>query len=129
REVEVLAMAPDAATLRERPTRFGSAVLFPYPGRIERGVFTFEGREVRLPTGPDGNAIHGVTRMRQFEVVSIDGASVVTRLDSRAAGIPASEWPFPFVLTLTFALRDGGVRITTDVQNLGDGVMPVGPGF
>jgi aldose 1-epimerase len=134
RTVEVLAGAPDVAALRERPSRYGSAVLFPYPGRIENGTFTFEGREIHLPLGPDGNAIHGVTRSRPFELVSTDasaanGAQVVTRLDSRAAAIPAEEWPFAFTLTLTTTLKDGVVRIATEVVNTGDGPMPIGLGF
>lgn len=134
RTVEVLAGAPDAATLRERPTRFGCAALFPYPGRIEKGTFPFDGREIHLPTGPDGNAIHGVARFRPFEVVSTDasaaeGARVVTRLDSRAAAVPPEEWPFPFALTLTATLAGGRLRIATEVANTGDGPMPMGLGF
>ena len=66
RPVEVLAPAPDAAALRERPTRSGSAPLFPYPGRIEGGRFDWRGREIQLATGPDGNAIHGFARARPF---------------------------------------------------------------
>src|SRR5262245_61826763 len=66
RDVEVLAPAADVAALRERPTRSGSAPLFPYPGRIEGGRFAFHGRQIQLPTGPDGNAIHGFARSRPF---------------------------------------------------------------
>ena len=50
RDVDVLASAPDADTLRARPTRFGSAPLFPYPGRIEAGRFIFAGREIQSPS-------------------------------------------------------------------------------
>jgi len=129
REVEVLATAPDMATLRERPTRWGSAPLFPYPGRIEGGRFTFQGREIALPTGPDGNAIHGFARARPFAVVSSDERSVTTQLDTRDAAIPTSEWPFPCRLTLTIALRDGALRVASEVTNTGDGPMPMGLGF
>jgi aldose 1-epimerase len=129
RDVEVLAPAPDMAALRERPTRFGSATLFPYPGRIEGGRFPFQGREVQLPTGPDGNAIHGVARARPWRVVGTDGASVTTEFDSAAAGVPAEEWPWPFVLRLTTRLRGNAVRVEIEATNKAEGDMPMGLGF
>ena len=86
RDVEVLAPAPDAATLRERPTRFGSAPLFPFPGPVEGGRFTFGGRDIQLQTGPDGNAIHGFARARRFVVRSQSGGAVVAELSSE--GVP-----------------------------------------
>src|SRR4051794_19390907 len=128
RVVDVLASAPDMATLRERPTRFGSAPLFPYPGRIEGGRFTFEGREIKLPTGPDGNAIHGFARARAFRVLGTDGASVTAQLGTED-GVPPAEWPFPCSLTLTISLRDGALRIESAVANTGSSAMPFGLGF
>ena len=130
REVQVIAEAPDMATLRERPTRWGSAPLFPYPGRIEGGRFTFEGREVQLPTDArDGNAIHGVVRARPWRVVGTDGAGVTTEFDSAAVGVPAAEWPWPFVLRLTTRIRGSAVRAEIEATNHGEGNMPMGLGF
>ncbi len=129
-DVEVLAAPPDMATLRERPTRWGSAALFPYPGRIEGGRFTFQGREVGLPTDPrDGNAIHGVVRARPWRVVGTDGASVTTEFDSAAAGVPEAEWPWPFVLRLTTRLAGSAVRVEVEAANRGSSDMPMGLGF
>lgn len=129
RDVEVLASAPDMATLRERPTRFGSAPLFPYPGRIEHGRFTFQGREITLPTQADGNAIHGVVRARPWRVVEQSESSVTTEFDSAAVGVPASEWPWPFVMRLTTRLSGSAVRVEIDVTNRADSDMPMGLGF
>jgi aldose 1-epimerase len=129
KHVEVLASAPDLATLRERSTRFGSAPLFPYPGRVEHGRFTFEGREITLPTVADGNAIHGVVRARPWRVVEQSTSSVTTEFDSAAAGVPASEWPWPFVLRLTTTLRGNTVRVEIEATNRGDSDMPIGLGF
>jgi aldose 1-epimerase len=128
RDVEMLAPAPDAATLRERPTRFGSAPLFPYPGRIEGGRFTFEGRQIQLPTGPDGNAIHGFARARPFRLRDQGPARVVAEL-STEDGVPPEEWPFPTRLTLTVSLEGGALRVASQVTNLGPQPMPFGLGF
>jgi aldose 1-epimerase len=129
RDVEVLASAPDMATLRERSTRFGSAALFPYPGRVEHGRFTFEGREISLPTVADGNAIHGVARNRPFRVVEKSESSVITELDSAVADVPAAEWPWPFVLRLTTTVRGNAVRVDVEATNRADSDMPMGLGF
>ena len=130
RDVEVIAQPPDMATLRERPTRWGSAPLFPYPGRIEGGRFAFQGREVQLPTDQrDGNAIHGVVRARPWRVVGTYGASVTTEFDTAAAGVPAAEWPWPFVLRLTTRLQGATVRVEIEATNRGSSDMPMGLGF
>jgi aldose 1-epimerase len=135
RAVEVLARAPDMATLRERSTRFGSAALFPYPGRIEGGRFAFGGRRYELPvTAPDGNAIHGVARNRAWRVLAtssdpIAGASVTTQIGTRAERIPSDEWPFSFVLTMTTRLHRGIARVEIEVENDGTETMPFGIGF
>jgi aldose 1-epimerase len=128
RDVDVLASAPDTAALRERPTRFGSAPLFPYPGRIEGGRFTFEGQDIQLPTGPDGNAIHGFARARRFELRSHGAGSVVAELGTEH-GVPAGEWPFPCRLTLTISLHQGALRVASEVTNRGRTAMPFGLGF
>jgi aldose 1-epimerase len=129
-DVEVLASPPDMATLRERPTRWGSACLFPFPGRIQGGRFTFRGKTIQLPVdGRDGNAIHGVVRTRPWRVLSADAAKVRARISTAAAGIPAAEWPWPFELTLTVTLNDGRLRVATEARNVGSEAMPIGLGF
>jgi aldose 1-epimerase len=129
-DVEVLASPPDMATLRERPTRWGSACLFPFPGRIQGGRFSFRGREVQLPVdGRDGNAIHGVVRTRPWRVVRADAAEVQARISTAEAAIPAAEWPWPFELTLTVSLNDGALRVHTEARNVGSEAMPIGLGF
>lgn len=134
RALEVLAAPPDMATLRERPTRWGSACLFPYPGRIENGRFAFRGREVHLPRDPrDGHAIHGVVRARPWRVVSTEaderGARVTTAIGTREESIPAEEWPFPFAFALTVSLHGGVLRVEAQATNTGEAPMPMGLGF
>ena len=129
RTVDALDPPPDAAALRERPGRYGAPPLFPYPGRVGQGRFTFRGRGVSLPTGVDGNAIHGFLRGRPFEVIALDDGSVTTRLDSRGAEIPPAEWPYPCQLTLMVSLRAGVLRADCEVVNTGDEPMPMGLGF
>lgn len=134
RTVDVLSAPPDMATLRERPTRWGSAPLFPYPGRIENGRFSFLGREHTLPRDQrDGHAIHGFARGRAFRVLSTDagaeGARVVTQIGTEQEAVPPEEWPFPCQLTLTTSLRGGVLRVEAEAENTGTEPMPMGLGF
>lgn len=133
-EREILAAPPDIATLRARPTRFGSACLFPYPGRVAGGAFSFGGRTYQLPTDArDGHAIHGVVRTRPWEIVALTaddrGASATLHIDTRSAAIPISEWPWPFDLRLVVTLVGGVLRVATTVRNIGGEAMPFGLGF
>ena len=128
--VEVLAEPADMATLRERPTRWGSACLFPFPGRIQGGRFSFRGKTIQLPVdGRDGNAIHGVVRTRPWRVLSADATKLRARISTAEANIPAVEWPWTFDLTLTVSLTRGVLRVHTEARNAGDEAMPLGLGF
>ncbi len=135
RDVELLATPPEMATLRARPTRWGSACLFPYPGRVRAGAFVFQGQTYQLPTDPrDGHAIHGCVRTRPWAIERLEadrfaGAHARLHLDSRLAGITASEWPWPFGAWLDVALSGGRLRIGFTVANEGDLPMPFGLGF
>jgi aldose 1-epimerase len=135
RPVAVLAPPPSMATLRDQPSRWGCAVLFPYPGRVTGSRFSFAGREVVLPVDPrHGVAMHGFARGRPWRLVDSgadpgDGAWVVTRLDTVADGVRSAEWPFPCALSLRVTLRAGRLRVEPEVLNTGDGPMPMGVGF
>lgn len=132
---DVLAEPADMATLRERPTRWGSACLFPFPGRIQGGQFSFAGRSIQLPVDVrDGNAIHGVVRKRAWRAIRLgaadgDGAFAQARISTAEAAIPTAEWPWPFELTLTVSLRGGALRMHTEARNTGVEPMPIGLGF
>jgi aldose 1-epimerase len=135
RLVEVLATPASMDILRERPTRWGSAALFPFPGRVAGGRFPFGGREIRLDTDqPDGNAIHGVVRARPWRITAsgatpTDGAWIATQIATAEENIPASEWPFPFTLTMRVSLLAGRLRTHVEATNVGDQPMPMGLGF
>jgi aldose 1-epimerase len=133
RSVDVLAAASSLADMRERPVAVGSAALFPYPGRVRDGRFPFRGREIQLRAGPGpgGHAIHGVVLRRAFQPADVEpgAARVVAVLDSRAAGVTADDWPWPFTLRLTTTLSDGVVRVDIEAVNQGEESMPMGLGF
>ncbi|MEL6811880.1 MAG: hypothetical protein AAFP76_11135, partial [Bacteroidota bacterium] len=50
-----------------------NGVLFPFPNRLEHGLFSHEGEKYQLPINePErNNAIHGFLNTRKFEVVQV----------------------------------------------------------
>src|SRR5262249_25438773 len=44
-------------------------------------------------------------------------------------GVPAAEWPWPFVMRLTTSLNGAAVRVEIEATNRADSAMPMGLGF
>src|SRR5690606_11817082 len=71
RAIDLLVAPESLAALKERPIYYGNPILFPFPNRIKGGVFEFGNRRVELPvTEPLGNAIHGLTINRPWQVLA-----------------------------------------------------------
>ena len=117
------------ADWKAHPFRSGIPILFPWPGRIADGRFSYGGRDVQLPINdPSHNcAIHGLTYNRVFEVIRKGPYFVAARLDSRNDADLSALWPFPFVLDLDYEVGNG-LRLHAAVENVGTSPMPFGIG-
>jgi aldose 1-epimerase len=117
------------ADWKAHPFRSGIPILFPWPGRIADGRFSYRGREIALPINdPTHNcAIHGLIYNRVFQVTRRGPYFVAARLDSRSDADLTSRWPFPFVLELDYEIGNG-LRFHAALENVGDGPMPFGIG-
>ncbi len=106
---------------------FHGMVLAPWPNRLADGRYTFDGQELQLPvTEPArGTALHGLSCWDDWTVseASADAATLV--LD-----MPASPgYPFSLRVSVTYALTDAGLTITTTALNTGAVALPYGVGF
>ncbi len=117
------------AEWKAHPFRSGIPILFPWPGRIADGRFTYRGRTIELPINdPSHNcAIHGLIYNRVFEVTRKGPYFVAARLDSRTDADLSKLWPFPFVLDLDYEIGNG-LRLHASVENVGTDPMPFGLG-
>lgn len=121
-EKDVLRPLEDEEQLKINPYLFGSPILMP-ANRTFEGRFLFEGREYMLPLNePQNNCnLHGSVLYEAFDVVSVTDASIVLRLvDSECRC-----YPFPFALTVTYSLTDKGLKAEYEVENTGEGNMPL----
>ena len=110
-----------------------SALLFPFPNRLDGGRYEWLGRRYEFPVNnaATGNAIHGFIRDVAFEVEYVflarDEASI---LCSYAYGGERPCYPFPFALEIEFTIHDNGTfTLETACRNLHDQPIPVGFGW
>src|SRR4051794_28316766 len=76
--VEVLESEPGFEAGDKRGTRSGIPWLFPFPNRIEKGRYTWNGISYELPVSDTfGNAIHGFVMDRPWRVVTADSQTVI----------------------------------------------------
>lgn len=99
-------------------------VLFPICGRLVEGKYTFEGKTYEM-------TLHGFAKRTEFAVASHTDTKIVFTLSETEATL--AEYPFPFTLTVTYALVGDEIRSSLTVKNTGDGILPftlgAHPGF
>lgn len=106
-------------------------VLFPFPGRVAEGRYSFEGQAWQLERndkeGP--NAIHGFVRTLPWKVRQAEPhcASFDVCLDAESYG--RRGYPFSLSIRVTYSLDLEGLSCSFAVQNVGGQAAPVGVGF
>lgn len=110
-----------------------SAVLFPFPNRLDHGKYTWDGQEYTFPINNEAtqNAIHGFVRHEAFTVTRVllepERASVTCRY-AYDGHLPF--YPFPFDLVLVFEIETRGLfKLTTSCKNQHNRPIPVGFGW
>lgn len=100
--------------------------LFPWPGRIEDGQYTFAGtrQQLSLTEAKLHNAIHGLTRWVNWQPALHEASRLVMALTLHA------QPGYPFVLRLQerYTLSARGLEVQTTAQNIGAAPLPYGAG-
>lgn len=112
----------EESLLDRDPYIYGAPILLP-ANRTYKGRFVFEGKEYRLPLNEPKNDchLHGLVLFQVFETVSAAESEVCLRLTDESARI----YPFPFSLTVRYALSDEGLLSEYTITNIGEGRMPL----
>jgi aldose 1-epimerase len=118
------------------PTRSGHPILFPFPGRLRGGQFTFDGKTYQVPLTDNTklHAIHGFTPRNRWRVVDASGdeaSAAVTGEFNLATDLPdvLACWPSDFVFNVTYRLSANKLRVDARVKNVGAGRLPFGLGY
>ncbi len=132
--VDVLDPPPDLGSLAADPTGYGTPILFPFPNRIRDGCWRFRGESHRFHSlADDGHHRHGVVYDRAWRVEALRGdaagAACVMSLSTEDHPDILTQYPFPFLLEVTYALADGWLDIALGVTNVGEDELPMGIGL
>lgn len=110
-----------------------SAVLFPFPNRLQDGRYSWLGQDYAFPINNAGteNAIHGFVRNEAFQVVRIEltseSAVLSCRFDYRGQH---ASYPFPFALEISFEITyRGSFHVSFFLKNRHTQAIPAGLGW
>ncbi len=125
RWVDVLRPTPPSG-LRV-PPRCASSVLAPVSHRVRDGALRFGGRtwQLRRNSG-DGNAMHGAALEFPWDVVAADDTAMTLRFD--AGAVVGANFPWRFVVEVTYALDGPRLTTRTVLTSTDDEVFPAGFG-
>ncbi len=112
--------------------QFKGAKLSPFPNRIEKGRYGFDGKDYQLainfPT--EGHSIHGLLyeapfrEVKRWSTQQEAGVELCYRYDRNAPG-----YPFEFTINLLFTYQTNQLTCRTVIVNKGSEPMPLGDGW
>ena len=113
-------------------TQFKGAKLSPFPNRVKKGRYRFDGKDYRLAINfpSEGHSIHGLlygAPLKEVERWSTNEEAGV-ELSYRYTG-DAPGYPFPFTINLRFVYTANNLTCRTVVMNKGSKPMPLGDGW
>lgn len=124
RMVHVLSTPATAEALRARPTFWGFPILSPYPGRHQTPFHWLDKEFHILPNDRPGVALHGIAAGARWEVVEASEGRLTCRFDSETVPGRGQRWPWPYLLTATYSLQGGALRLDLEVENRADVDIP-----
>lgn len=132
--LELLRVPVSSEAYLQKPVLYGIPILFP-PNRIERGAFEFAGRSYQLELNDASRQhhIHGLVYSRPWVVHTTyeneQETVVVTEFDASKHEEVLAQFPHPFRLRMSYALRGEQLTMAAEVTNLSDSEMPWGLGY
>lgn len=126
----ILWSVPGFESGAERPSRSGIPLLFPFPGRIAGGEFTWEGQSYSIPPTDDrGNAIHGFVLNRPWRVIERSAKRVVGEFQGSVdAPELADRWPADYAIRATYELEASRLVMRYEFWNPDRRSLPCGFG-
>ena len=131
--------SPGSAQALLADETYASALLYPFPSRVQQGMYRFDGEEHALPLNETlrGNALHGFVHPKPFTVIhhetTPDHALLSIRYvyegNTTQTGQSVPGYPFPFALTVTYSLSAQGLTMTFEALNTGTTRSPAAFGW
>ena len=119
--------------LAARPSRFGCAILFPFPGHMMDFRYHWQGTTLTIPrrgsTAP--SFTHGFAHTHPWQVIDVAPDRVTVAFSTADALVPDQRagYPFDVRLTETVSIAGDTLRISLAATNEGADAAPVGIGL
>ena len=109
---------------------YQGAKLSPFPNRINKGKYQFNGLEYQLAINSLPHAMHGLCWNMPFTIksehITSDQAKLTLEADYRST---YPGFPFPYHIEIEYILESNRITCTTRVTNTGKHSMPLGDGW
>ncbi|HOY94554.1 MAG TPA: hypothetical protein PK509_02370 [Catalimonadaceae bacterium] len=119
--------------LDESASAYKGVFLFPFPNRLQDGIWNWEGKTCSFPLNEPArqNALHGILHNQKFEVVETMATSEMALIHlTFSSDSSDSAFPFQYQVDIEFIVTDNeGLVIKTQVTNLGTSIIPIGFGW
>ena len=105
----------------------GAFPMAPFTNKLENGRFTWNGREILLPTPTDSpHAMHGLAHRKPWTLVHATREHAALRYSHK----PADEgWPWSFDLRMEVSVTADHVQVDLQIRNTSAEPMPAGLGW
>ncbi|GAB3565652.1 aldose 1-epimerase family protein [Amycolatopsis endophytica] len=109
-----------------RPPKGAGQILLPWPNRTKAAQWTYQGEKQQLEVTEEarGNAIHGLTRHREWTLVEHAESSITFEIDVEEQ----PGWPVPLHARITYDLAPRELTVTHEIRNEGESSIGVGVG-
>ena len=110
----------------EKPPKGAGQVLLPWPNRTKAAQWVYQGEKQELEVTEEkrGNAIHGLTRREEWELLEHAESSITMAVD-----VPEQPgWPVPLRATITYEVAPRELTVTHEIRNEGESPIGVGLG-
>lgn len=108
------------------PPMGAGQVLLPWPNRTKAARWTYQGEEQELEVteAARGNAIHGLTRHREWTLLEHAESSITLEIEVEAQ----PGWPVPLQARVHYDLAPRELTVTYEIRNVGESAIGVGVG-
>ncbi len=111
---------------------YRSAWLFPFPNRLDKGLYHFNGKEYQFPCNESNgkNALHGFIHDKEFFVKDIkEKADQIEIILSYSYDGSLVYYPFSFDFEVIYILYSKSIEIAINIKNTGPEEMIFGLGW
>lgn len=119
--------------LRNRPSGWGTPILFPWPGRVRDGRFVYGGGEYNATEAGEEKTSHGFVKNRAWRVdkcwADTEGAHVLCSIASKDYPELVELFPGAWELHFRYSLTSHALVASVEVYNPGTTPLPFGLGL